>query len=123
MCVCVSVCVCVCVCACVRVCLCVCVYVCVRVCVCSEAGLAGLLLLLVLVYFPARPPRPPSRSAATARTEFSKGVRALLRYVMLNLPSVPTLTKKTFSQLRGKKVTAESESLFQTVVNVFLALQ
>ncbi|KAK7495674.1 hypothetical protein BaRGS_00013121 [Batillaria attramentaria] len=40
---------------------------------------SGLLALLVLVYFPARPPRPPSRTAALPRTEFRKGIPALLR--------------------------------------------
>ncbi|XP_070174138.1 solute carrier family 49 member 4 homolog [Littorina saxatilis] len=66
----------------------------------TEAGLAGFLLLLILVYFPAKPPRPPSRTASLPRTEFGKGVRALLKnrrfWIIAVAYSVPVGTYGAF---------------------------
>ncbi|XP_052807462.1 solute carrier family 49 member 4 homolog isoform X2 [Mya arenaria] len=56
-------------------------------------GLGVLLFLLVLVYFPSHPPHPPSHSAATARTQWVSGLRALVRngpfWVVLVACAVP----------------------------------
>ncbi|XP_052807938.1 solute carrier family 49 member 4-like [Mya arenaria] len=44
-----------------------------------DGGLGVLLFVMLLMYFPAQPPRPPSPSAATERTQWISGLRALVR--------------------------------------------
>ena len=42
------------------------------------AGVAVAIFALFVIYFPSKPPHPPAPSSAIERTEFVKGIKALL---------------------------------------------
>ena len=44
-----------------------------------DAGVCVALMIAVLVYFPAKPPTPPSASASVERTNFSEGLKAIIK--------------------------------------------
>ena len=44
-----------------------------------DAGICVALLIAVLVYFPAKPPTPPSASASVERTNFSEGLKTIIK--------------------------------------------
>ena len=44
-----------------------------------DAGVCVALMIAVWIYFPAKPPTPPSASASVERTNFSEGLKAIIK--------------------------------------------